>query len=221
MPTKNARLTDVTATESNAHIDRPGFSLIAGTPSLDFVNSVRFRGRAEECETIVDYAALLDWTSEADTLSGSITHRLRREATVDPVAADRALRRAWQLRDILFSAFSAVVRNEQVSDIDIEALNKVICRAGRNRIVRAADDGYEWVWDAGRALDAPLWPIAESAGDILTSNRQFLVKQCDGEACLRIFLDSTKNRRRRWCDAAGCGNRHRVQQHYWRSQPQP
>lgn len=196
----------------------PGFSLVAGAPGLDFINSVRFRGRAEECDTILEYAHLLDWTTEAGTLSVSTVHRLRERAEATPGAANATLRRARQLRDALFSAFSAVVSDERISGTDLGTLNGCLREAGRNRVV-ASDPGggYSWRWDAGNNLEAPLWPIADSAGSILTSGQGVLVKQCDGESCLRIFLDSTKNRRRRWCDAAGCGNRHRVREHYRRS----
>jgi predicted RNA-binding Zn ribbon-like protein len=31
------------------------------------------------------------------------------------------------------------------------------------------------------------------------------------------FLDSTRNRSRRWCDSIECGNRNRVQAHYHRN----
>lgn len=192
--------------------------MIAGEPCLDFINSVRFRGRTEECETIIGYEDLLDWTSEAHTLSVAMVPLLRKSAQANPAGATKSLQRAWQLRDVLFSAFSAVVRDERVPEGDIDALNKWLRKAGGHRIIsKLTDQGYEWSWDVSGNLDAPLWPIAHSAGNILTSGQKLLVKQCDGEACLRIFLDSTRNRRRRWCDAAGCGNRHRVREHYRRS----
>jgi predicted RNA-binding Zn ribbon-like protein len=43
------------------------------------------------------------------------------------------------------------------------------------------------------------------------------VKQCPGPTCGWVFLDVTRNRSRRWCNSAECGNRSRVQAHYART----
>jgi predicted RNA-binding Zn ribbon-like protein len=52
---------------------------------------------------------------------------------------------------------------------------------------------------------------------LLTSAEITRVKQCPGRTCGWVFLDSTRNRSRRWCNSAECGNRSRVQAHYARS----
>ncbi|WP_433042043.1 CGNR zinc finger domain-containing protein [Dactylosporangium sp. CS-033363] len=36
------------------------------------------------------------------------------------------------------------------------------------------------------------------------------LRRCDGDGCGWLFLDTTRNHSRRWCDAADCGNRARV-----------
>ena len=195
----------------------PGFSLIAGAACLDFSNSVRFRGWAEEFDTITDYGALLDWTLEAGTLSSLDVRRLRRVAKADAPAARRSLQNAWRLRDVLFEVFDGLARRGKVTAKRLALLNEFVQKAGAKRIVAAAGEPFGWGWDIGKDLDAPLWPVSQSAADVLTSGQRELVRQCDAETCLRVFVDSSKNGRRRWCDAAGCGNRHRVREHYRRS----
>ncbi|MFC6061598.1 CGNR zinc finger domain-containing protein [Streptomyces ochraceiscleroticus] len=39
------------------------------------------------------------------------------------------------------------------------------------------------------------------------------LRQCEGEACSRIYLDTSRGRRRRWCSSEVCGNRERVARH--------
>ena len=83
----------------------------------------------------------------------------------------------------------------------------------------AAGDAYVWAWerggeDGGRSpLGRPLWPVARSAADLLTSPKFGRVKVCAGEGCGWLFLDASRNASRRWCDSRDCGNRERVRQY--------
>jgi len=59
----------------------------------------------------------------------------------------------------------------------------------------------------GDDLERPLWEIAHSAADLLTSGDQERVKECASTTCEWVFLDKSRNRSRRWCDMSDCGNR--------------
>ncbi len=61
-----------------------------------------------------------------------------------------------------------------------------------------------------------LWLIADAAAALLTSPRLALVRQCSGEECTWLFVDTSKNHRRRWCDMRDCGNRAKARRHYER-----
>jgi len=39
------------------------------------------------------------------------------------------------------------------------------------------------------------------------------VRLCGNPHCRLIFVDVSRNRSRRWCDSAGCGNRDRVRRY--------
>ena len=70
---------------------------------------------------------------------------------------------------------------------------------------------------AEEVLDAPIGPIARSAAELLISEQRERVGQCaDDRGCGWLFLDTSKNRRRRWCDISGCGNRAKQRRHYQR-----
>jgi CGNR zinc finger len=47
------------------------------------------------------------------------------------------------------------------------------------------------------------------------------LKVCGNPYCRLVFLDASKNRARRWCDNAGCGNRNRVRRYRARSTKRP
>ena len=43
------------------------------------------------------------------------------------------------------------------------------------------------------------------------------IKLCPGHDCVWLFLDETKNARRKWCLMEVCGNRAKANRHYARS----
>ena len=62
-----------------------------------------------------------------------------------------------------------------------------------------------------------MWPIARSAAELLVSSDRALVKEGASDDCLWLFLDGTKNHKRRWCEMKTCGNRAKVRKHRRRS----
>ena len=77
--------------------------------------------------------------------------------------------------------------------------------------------GFEKRFQADfREPEQLLWPVAESASDLLCYADLTLVKKCENPACVLFFYDTTKNHSRRWCSMSGCGNRMKVAAHYQR-----
>ncbi|MFE5857112.1 CGNR zinc finger domain-containing protein [Streptomyces sp. NPDC056500] len=61
---------------------------------------------------------------------------------------------------------------------------------------------------------ALLAAVARDALDLLTDPQALSrLRQCEGESCRRIYLDTSRGRRRRWCSSEVCGNRERVARH--------
>ena len=58
-----------------------------------------------------------------------------------------------------------------------------------------------------------LWPIVQSAADLLTTESLDRVRLCKAEDCGCLFVDASKNRSRRWCAMSDCGNRAKVRRH--------
>ncbi|MFF8829857.1 CGNR zinc finger domain-containing protein [Streptomyces sp. NPDC015131] len=78
-----------------------------------------------------------------------------------------------------------------------------------------------------RALAAPpdcgalLAVVARDAVDLLTDPAaRAMLRQCAGDTCRRVYLDTSRGRRRRWCSSETCGNRERVARHRARTQRQ-
>ena len=62
--------------------------------------------------------------------------------------------------------------------------------------------------------------ITGGAGFCSTTNNRTTtnagVRICGADDCLWIFLDTSKNRTRRWCDMKQCGNRMKARRFYER-----
>ncbi|MFD6170820.1 CGNR zinc finger domain-containing protein [Streptomyces coeruleorubidus] len=70
-----------------------------------------------------------------------------------------------------------------------------------------------------RQLDPPGCPallaaVARDAVDLLTDPvARAALRQCEGDNCPIVYLDTSRGRRRRWCSSEVCGNRERVARH--------
>ena len=79
----------------------------------------------------------------------------------------------------------------------------------------ARTNGFRLEWrDKPVRLEAPLWRVARSATDLLTSPDLQLVRECEDNACRWLFVDRSRNHSRRWCDMKVCGNRIKARTFY-------
>ena len=83
-----------------------------------------------------------------------------------------------------------------------------------DRIGELIEEHGDWTPEAVSAMQ--LDTMDRSAAELLTSPDLPLVRECAGYDCGWLFMDTTKNRSRRWCDMATCGNRAKGRRHYER-----
>ncbi|MFF3211378.1 CGNR zinc finger domain-containing protein [Streptomyces sp. NPDC002886] len=56
--------------------------------------------------------------------------------------------------------------------------------------------------------------VARDAVELLTDpGERDLLRACEGDGCARVYLDTSRGHRRRWCSSELCGNRERVARH--------
>ncbi|MEU7056359.1 CGNR zinc finger domain-containing protein [Streptomyces sp. NPDC046197] len=56
--------------------------------------------------------------------------------------------------------------------------------------------------------------VARDALELLTDPvARAALRQCEGDSCPIVYLDTSRGRRRRWCSSEVCGNRERVARH--------
>ncbi|TWV41344.1 CGNR zinc finger domain-containing protein [Streptomyces misionensis] len=74
--------------------------------------------------------------------------------------------------------------------------------------------------DLVRELAAPPGPaallalLARDTVELITDPvARAAVRECEGDNCSLVYLDTSRGRRRRWCSSEVCGNRERVARH--------
>jgi predicted RNA-binding Zn ribbon-like protein len=85
--------------------------------------------------------------------------------------------------------------------------------------VRTPADAYRWVSPESARLDAFVPGLAVAASDLLTGPDRGRIRLCEATAldgCGWLFLDTSKNGTRRWCEMATCGNKYKARRHYAR-----
>ncbi len=66
----------------------------------------------------------------------------------------------------------------------------------------------------GVECGALLAAVARDVVELLTDPGDLaLLRACGGDGCTRVYLDTSRGHRRRWCSSELCGNRERVARH--------
>jgi predicted RNA-binding Zn ribbon-like protein len=195
-----------------------GLKLLGGRLCLDFANTVDPRHGDHRREYLGGYRDLVEWVRHAGVIGENEGRRLLKEAGRRPAEAAAAFERAVMLRETTYIVFHAVAYDERPNPRDVEAIGQAHVGAMNHSRLASTREGFEWVWaEDGVALERPIWPVALSATELLTSGDLGRVKECPGsDGCGWLFFDSSKNGRRRWCSMEGCGSRDKMRRLYAR-----
>jgi len=196
---------------------RSPFEFTGGNLCLDFANTVDNRAGESPQELLADYARVLRWGEESGGITKKTAEKLSALAERQPERSHIVLRDAVQLRDALYDVFSAVANHRTVPAAQLATINRAVQNASDHAQLAHGQRYFAWQWMCPEQhLDSMLWPVARAAADLLTSEDLPLVRQCASETCAWLFVDRTKNHRRRWCDMRVCGNRDKARRYYQR-----
>jgi len=182
--------------------------LIGGASCLDFANTD---------DLLNDYGDLLAWAQRAGVIDETQADRLRRCADATPTQARTAFDRALSLRGAIRRVFSSLAHGDSAAQRDLTLLSAAVGRSAKHLKLRPSAEGFAWLWnDVEDRLDWPSWIIARLAADLLTSDQRSRVRECASHDCRWLFIDTSRNHSRRWCDMADCGNRAKARRSYAR-----
>jgi len=184
------------------------FEFVAGNLALDFANTVHDHGSSDPQDDLQTYEDLMDWGRQAGLLRGRKGRELRRKS---PAQAKLEFERTMKLREAVYAIFFNRARRQRVPHEALQKVNWYLRQVMTQARLHSEGKHFALAWE-GR--DSPLrrvqGEITCSAVRLLTSDRLGRVRQCAGESCSWLFLDTSRNGLRRWCDMQACGNRAKV-----------
>lgn len=190
------------------------FRCRGGALCLDFCNSGQGFRSPRAAEWIVAFDDLVDWLEAAGAIAQRQAARFRQAAAKSPEAAAEVRARAIRVREALFRVLVAKTRGQTAGREDLACIEAEDARAKPFARLSWNGEAYAWSLDpSASVLDAALQPIVESAVHLLASGKLSRLRRCGNATCFWLFLDETKNRSRRWCEMASCGNVVKVRRH--------
>ena len=189
--------------------------LDGGIACLDFVNSAYNTEKEVIVERLHTYSDILILAGRLELLDENVLKNLKIKAEKNTLEADQVLKVARKIRQSMFHVFTALA-NGKMEDLSKEVLNDfndAVKSALNNRIFIIVETELIFSWkDVLSNLMLPIWAFSLSAYELLKNEDQHLIKKCS--ACEWLFLDKTKNHRRRWCDMQTCGSSEKSRRYY-------
>jgi predicted RNA-binding Zn ribbon-like protein len=183
--------------------------ILGGAVCLDFVNTIDPRFKSPREEFLPTFEKLAEWGRYVGLLTPSERRSMLAAGAADPLLAADVHRRAIELRESLYDLFR---RPHAASAEALGIFNRELERAAGGLALEGSKGGYR-LTGSGAAHERLLGAITRSAAELLTSPELERVRECAGDRCGWLFLDTSKANRRRWCSMAVCGNRANAQRH--------
>ncbi|MDF5752943.1 ABATE domain-containing protein [Spongiactinospora sp. TRM90649] len=175
--------------------------LVGNALCLDFANTVNDRPVADR-----------DWLrtpDEAVTWAAATGHPIG-----DPEGVAAALPEARTLREAIYRVFRALAVGEPPPRPELDVIATTHAHGLAQGRLEEADGGFRYSWPPPRTARTLLWEVAASAVELLIHGPLDRLGECD--SCCWLFLDTSKNRRRRWCSMTTCGTRDKSRRYYAR-----
>jgi predicted RNA-binding Zn ribbon-like protein len=162
-----------------------------------------------------DFGSLVRWLADQGVVDPERAAGLSRRALLQPAAATATLVDARRVRAALRALAEGGDASPSVREEGVAEINRVLGRSTGSRRLDSRDDGsfVRSFVPTGDAFAGLMIPIVESAADALVVGELHRIRRCIGVRCARVFLDTSRNGTRRWCDMGTCGNRAKAARH--------
>lgn len=175
----------------------------------------------EELELVVEFMNTLDVDSDADVL-GDVSSARRWLAEHGLVTAgEDVTARDLELARALREALRALAAANHDQSEDPRAAGRFSDVAGALPLRAVAGAGDVRVEPAAGGLRGGLGRIVALVADASTLGTWQRTKLCAADTCRWAFVDSSKNRSRRWCAMGVCGNRQKTRAYRERQREGP
>jgi predicted RNA-binding Zn ribbon-like protein len=172
---------------------RDGFKFRAGHLALDLPATMAARLKPLPLEHLAHPSDLGRWLRAAGMTDAM------------PEVTQSDLSFARTLRESIYDLALARIHGEDLPDEARRRLNRIAAEA--SAIPQLAKNGRIHYLGKSRTF---LVSLARDALVLFGGETSERIRQCEGETCALLFLDTSRSGDRRWCSMAGCGNKAKV-----------
>lgn len=126
--------------------------------------------------------------------------------SLPPPQSARGWAKLRELRSLLRSVVDELVASHAISDDKLQRLHEFMpSMVTRTVLERDAAGGFRVIQKVEGQRHASA-EIARAFVELVADDGWQRIKACSNEHCRWAFYDESRNRSRRWCDSAACGN---------------
>lgn len=190
--------------------------LDGGCPVFDFTNTISNRNDPDYFDYLATYDDFIQWTDKIGLLPKGRIHVIDAFSKKHARKSVDTLRQVIEVREVVFNLFSSMAQHQKVSKETLstfneflsEALSNMCLEIGRTQVITSFNVSEKAL------LKEPLYLLIKNAFDILSTQSFERIKECP--TCKWLFLDTTKNGKRRWCNMQVCGSNDKAKRYYHR-----
>ncbi len=189
-------------------------TVVGGALCCDFINTV-YAWRGENLhEYLGTYADFIAWCRKLTIGDGTVLTQLHQKGMQEPDAAEAALRQIKKIRLLLYTFISAVAAKDSTEVTKLlPSINTLLHKASAHLAISLDNDDFALALQKEPDdLLSPLWMVVQSLQDMLLTTDRKRIKECP--RCGWVFVDTTKNGRRRWCEPEECGTADKMQRYH-------
>lgn len=190
--------------------------LDGGCPVFDFTNTISNRNDPDYFDYLATYDDFIQWTDKIGLLPKGKIHAIDAFSKNHVRKSAHTLRQVVEVREIIFNLFSSLAQHQKIDKETLNAFNDFLSEALSNmRIeVRRTEVTTSFSISDKTILKEPLYYLTKNAFDILSTCSFERIKECP--TCKWLFIDTTKNGKRRWCNMQVCGSNDKAKRYYHR-----
>jgi predicted RNA-binding Zn ribbon-like protein len=190
--------------------------LVGGLAVLDYLNTCNGRRPGSALTEVVDKLANLEdvvrWFQHARLINDQeFEHYLK---LIEQPAAAFCFQRLIAFREQLYQLLLPAAEGRLLDDRALNYLNQVLTNTAAQRRLVMQGSQVIWQWQIGNCLDDItdnfMARLATQAASLLTGPDQLRLKVCATPDCDWLFIDTSKNGGRRWCQMNICGSREKA-----------
>ena len=190
--------------------------LDGGCPVFDFTNTISNRNDPDYFDYLTKYEHFVEWINKTKLLpKGKMDAIVAFSKSHTRKSAD-TLRQIIEVREVVFKLFSSLAQQQKADRETVDALNGFFSEALSNMRVEVGrkEVATSFIVSEKTILKEPLYILVKNAFDILSTQSFDRIKECP--TCQWLFLDTTKNGKRRWCSMQVCGSNDKARRYYHR-----